>query len=190
MTGPSRRRSSRYSARAPLASRYRRARLSSAMAWGLRAPSSSPPPRWPCKHRPFRLPRISKSRTPPAISTACRTSPAARAFASRCRIPSRSADLTQCWCSVARNKLRRISVLSVVIVSVCGRSSNHRKSDLARLCLTCRAEIKWMPRLKRGMTTENPLVIVRVCGRSSNHRKSDLARLCLAYRAEITGCPA
>jgi hypothetical protein len=31
--------------------------------------------------------------------------------------------------------LRRIINLSVVIVRACGRSSNHGKSDLARLCL-------------------------------------------------------
>ena len=43
--------------------------------------------------------------------------------------------------------------LSVVIVRVCGRSSNHGKSHLAPLCQNLPHGAYWMPRLKRGMTT-------------------------------------
>ena len=45
-------------------------------------------------------------------------------------------------------------MLSVVIVRACGRSSNHRGSDVAQLCLSLSAPDYWMPRLTRGMTTE------------------------------------
>jgi hypothetical protein len=45
-------------------------------------------------------------------------------------------------------------MLSVVIVRVGGRSSNHRAPDLARLYLNLSCRDYWMPRLKRGMTTE------------------------------------
>ena len=56
-----------------------------------------------------------------------------------------------------RANLRRIINLSVVIVivRVCGRSSNHGKSHLAPLCQNLPRGAYWMPRLKRGMTTRD-----------------------------------
>jgi hypothetical protein len=45
-------------------------------------------------------------------------------------------------------------ILSVVIVRVGGRSSKHRRLVLAGLCLNPSDRDYWMPRLKRGMTTE------------------------------------
>jgi hypothetical protein len=50
--------------------------------------------------------------------------------------------------------LRRIISLSVVIVRACGRSSKHGTSHLARLTLNPLSRDYWVPRLKRGMTTE------------------------------------
>jgi hypothetical protein len=46
-------------------------------------------------------------------------------------------------------------ILSVAIVRLCGRSSKHRTLNLARLCLNLQRWDYWMPRLKRGMTTES-----------------------------------
>jgi hypothetical protein len=51
--------------------------------------------------------------------------------------------------------------LSVVIVRACGRSSNHGKSDLARLYLNAPQVDYWMPRLKRGMTTQSSRAALR-----------------------------
>ena len=49
---------------------------------------------------------------------------------------------------------RTLTILSVVIVRVCGRSSNHRMSGLGRLRVNLPRRDYWMPRVKRGMTTE------------------------------------
>src|ERR1700736_7038785 len=50
----------------------------------------------------------------------------------------------------------------VVIVRACGRSSKHRRSDLAQLGLNLPRRDYWMPRLKRGMTNrEGPRALPR-----------------------------
>ena len=51
-----------------------------------------------------------------------------------------------------RNSRRAVTILSVVIVRVCGRSSNLRTSVLGGLRLRLPRRDYWMPRLKRGMT--------------------------------------
>jgi hypothetical protein len=49
---------------------------------------------------------------------------------------------------VRRSELKPVTILSVVIVRVCGRSSNHRTSGLGRVCLNIPRRDYWMPRLK------------------------------------------
>ena len=46
-------------------------------------------------------------------------------------------------------------MLSGAIVRVCGRSSNHRTSGLARLRLNLPCRDYWMPGIKQGMTSES-----------------------------------
>jgi hypothetical protein len=53
-----------------------------------------------------------------------------------------------------RNSRWAVTILSVVIVRVRGRSSNLRTSGFARLRLNLSRRDYWMPRLKQGMTTE------------------------------------
>src|SRR5271165_960944 len=60
-------------------------------------------------------------------------------------------------------------MLSVVIVRVCGRSSNHRRLDLARLYLNLPRRDYWMPRLKRGKTSERHERAISLHCASSRH---------------------
>jgi hypothetical protein len=55
-------------------------------------------------------------------------------------------------------KIRGGTILSGVIVRVCGRSSNHRTSGLVWFRFNPPCRDYWMPRLKRGMTTESPSI--------------------------------
>ena len=63
------------------------------------------------------------------------------------------------------NLTRGLSILSVVIVRVCGRSSKHRSPGWDASALNLPGCGYWMPRMKRGMTTARlrmTVMVVRV----------------------------
>src|SRR6202011_3445659 len=78
-----------------------------------------------------------------------------------------------------RANLTRIISLSVVIVGACGRSSKHGTSHLARLCLNPLSRDYWVPRLKRGMTTERFVAGLKLAPMGSSPRvtRGSLPRL-------------